>query len=132
MATILESEAAFAARVLEHGLTRAQLAWLSDKGFNNLSKLAFALATPGTVPTEDALKELLDDNIVDNVNVGQLSSIRRLIFDAQTLCASQIKSIISGRYQGRKAELGPAERATRIQAQKDRLLGMELILIAVS
>ena len=131
MATILESEAAFAARVLEHGLTRAQLAWLSDKGFNNLSKLAFALATPGTVPTEDALKEFLDDNI-DNVNVGQLSSIRRLIFDAQTLCASQIKTIISGSDQGRKAELVPAERATRIQAQKDRLLGMELILIAVS
>ena len=52
----------------------------------------------------DALKALLDDNI-DNVTIGQLSCIRRLMFDAQTLCASQI--------------------TTRIQHQKGRLQGLE-------
>lgn len=125
MATILESEAAFNARALEHGLTRAQLERLQNQGLTNLSKLAFSLTTPGTVPPDDALKGLLADNL-DEVTIGQLSSIRRLMFDAQTLCASQIKTTISGADHGRKAELVPAERATRIQQQRTRLQGMEL------
>ena len=90
MATILESEAAFNARALEHGLNRAQLLRLQNQGLNNLSKLAFALTTPGTVPTDDSLKVLLDDD-PDAVATGQLSSIRRLMFDAQALSASQSK-----------------------------------------
>eukprot|EP00435_Cladocopium_sp_Y103_P029765 s285_g7.t1 len=125
MATILESEAAFNARAGEHGLTREQLRRLQDQGLVNLSKLAFAVTTPGTTPSDDALKNLLDDD-PDSVTIGQLSSIRRLMFDAQTLCASQIKSTLSGSDVGRKAELVPAERATRIQNQKIRLQGMEL------
>eukprot|EP00435_Cladocopium_sp_Y103_P014075 s1805_g3.t1 len=125
MATIPESEAAFNARATEHGLTRAQLQRLQDQGLTNLSKLAFAVTTPGTVPGDDALRGLLSDN-PDEVTIGHLSSIRRLMFDAQTLCASQIKSTLSGSDVGRKAELVPAERATRIQNQKTRLQGMEL------
>ena len=108
MATILDSEAAFNARALEHGLTRPQLVRLQAQGLVNMSKLAFALTTPGTVPTDDALKGLLDDNPQD-VTVGQLSSIRRLMFDAQTLCASQIKTALHGTDAGKKAELVPAE-----------------------
>lgn len=125
MATILESEAAFNARALEHGLTRPQLQRLQDQGLTNLSKLAFSVTTPGTVPSDESLRGLLAEN-PDEVTVGQLSSIRRLMFDAQTLCASQIKSTLSGSDSGKKAELVPAERATRIQGQKTRLSGMEL------
>eukprot|EP00435_Cladocopium_sp_Y103_P041695 s2024_g11.t1 len=125
MATILESEAAFNARATEHGLSREQLRRLQNQGLTNLSKLAFAVTTPGTTPTDDALRGLLSDDH-DEVTIGHLSSIRRLMFDAQTLCASQIKSTLSGSDVGRKAELVPAERATRIQNQKTRLQGMEL------
>eukprot|EP00435_Cladocopium_sp_Y103_P038892 s848_g10.t1 len=125
MATILESEAAFNARAGEHGITRVQLTRLQNQGIVNLSKLAFSITTPGTVPPDDALKQLLSDD-PDTVTVGELSSMRRLMFDAQTLSASQIKTVLSGSDTVRKAELVPAERATRIQAQKNRLQGMEL------
>ena len=37
-----------------------------------------------------------------------------------------IKSVLGGAESSKKAELVPAERATRIQAQKGRLQGMEL------
>eukprot|EP00435_Cladocopium_sp_Y103_P035379 s386_g9.t1 len=122
MATILEPEAAFNARAIEHALTRPQLVRLQNQG---LVKLAFALTTPGTVPADEALRGLLDDD-PDAVTVGQLSSVRRLMFDAQTLAASQIKTTITGTDAGKKAELVPAERAQRIQNQKQRLQGMEL------
>ena len=125
MATILESDSAFNARAFNHGLTRPQLQRLQNHGLTSLSKLAFSITTPATVPTDDALRGLLDEN-PDEVTVGQLSSTRRLMFDAQTLCASQIKSTLNGSGSGKKAEFVPAELATRIQGQKTRLLGMEL------
>lgn len=113
MATILESEAAFSARALEHGLTRPQLERLRNQGLANMSILAFALTTHGTVPSDDALKALLDDNRND-VAVGPLSSIRHLMFDAQTLCASRIKTTLRGSDVGKTAELVPAERKNSI------------------
>ena len=48
------------------------------------------------------------------------------MFDAQTLSAAQVKHILAGNEAARKAELVPAERAQRIQNQKERLAGMEL------
>ena len=48
------------------------------------------------------------------------------MFDAQRLCASQIKTISHGSDVSRKAELVPAKKATRIENQKTRLLGVEL------
>ena len=125
MATILDSRAAFIARAQEHGLTNDQLNRLRDQGITSLAQLAFALATPGTAPDEESLKNLLSDN-PDQVTVGQLSSIRRLTFDAQTLSAAQVKHILAGTETARKAELVPAERSQRIQDQRDRLLGMDL------
>eukprot|EP00435_Cladocopium_sp_Y103_P025259 s2284_g6.t1 len=125
MATILESEAAFNARAIEHGITRAQQQRLQNHSIVNLSKLAFSITTPGTTPPDDALKQLLADD-PDTVTVGELSSMRRLMFDAQTLSASQIKSVLGGTESSKKAELVPAERATSIQNQKTRLQGFEL------
>ena len=73
MATILESDSAFNARAFNHGLTRPQLQRLQNHGLTSLSKLAFSITTPATVPTDDALRGLLDEN-PDEVTVGQLSS----------------------------------------------------------
>ena len=125
MATILDSTAAFSARAVEHGLTQTQLQRLNGNGITSLSQLAFALTTPGTSPADDALRGLLHDD-PDQVTVGQLASIRRLMFDAQTLSAAQVKHVLSGSEAAKKAELVPAERAQRIQDQKVRLAGMEL------
>ena len=125
MATILDSTAAFAARALEHGLTEGQSQRLQGQGINSLSQLAFSLATPGTAPGDEALKTLLHDD-PDQVTVGQLASIRRLMFDAQTLSAAQVKHVLAGSDAAKRAELVPAERAQRIQAQREKLSGMEL------
>lgn len=125
MATILDSTAAFAARALEHGLTEGQSQRLQGQGINSLSQLAFSLATPGTAPGDEALKTLLHDD-PDQVTVGELASIRQLMFDAQTLSAAQVKHVLAGSDAAKKAELVPAERAQRIQAQREKLSGMEL------
>ena len=56
MASLLESPASFKSRALHHGLTEAQYLDLAGKGIDSLSKLAFAVTTPGTTPTEEALQ----------------------------------------------------------------------------
>ena len=112
MATILESRAAFEARALEHGIAQDQLDRLKAKGLINLSKLAFSISTPGTSPEDESLKLLVNDD-PDLVTVGQPASIRRLMFDAQTLCASQVKHILAGTEPTRTSELVPAERASQ-------------------
>ena len=125
MASILESKAAFKTKALEHGLTEVQVTRLTGQGITNLSKLAFAITTPGTPPPDDSLKGLLADDIT-TVNVGSLSAIRRLTFDAQTLSAAQVKHALAGTDTGRKVELVPAERSQRIADQKTRMAGMDL------
>ena len=123
MASLLESTAAFRARAASSGLTEAQIAHLVNNGVNSLSKLAFAVTTPGVTPSEDALKGLLDDDPT-RVNLGGLSAIRRLMFDAQTLSIALVKQTVEGTDGTMKAELAPAERAQRIADQKTRLGGV--------
>ena len=125
MASILESTAAFDTRARSHGLSAAEVTTLSNAGVNSLAKLAFAISTPGVSPTEIELRRLLNAANPDAVSIGSLSSIRRLMFDAQTLAIQQIKSQVDGSDSAKK-ELVPAERATRIEAQRVRLAGYDL------
>ena len=125
MANILDSEAAFQAKAADHGLAEQHILRLKASGVTTLNGLAFSVTTPGTAPGEQALKELISPD-PDVVTVGQLSSIRRLMFDAQTLCAAQVRAALAGGDTSKKGDLVPAERNKRIQDQKARLLGMVL------
>ena len=125
MANLLKSSAAFREKALECGLLDAQLAVLEGKGIDTLATLAYVLTTPGVTPSELALRELLDSTSPDAVSLQALASIRRLTFEAQTLCIAQIKASIETEGEP-KVELAPAERAQRIAAQKRRLAGFDL------
>ena len=124
MASLLESPASFKSRALHHGLTEAQYLELAGKGIDNLSKLAFAVTTPGTTPTEEALRRLLNDARPEAVTLGDLSAIRRLMFDAQTLSVAMVKQAVEGNDGQTKSELSPPERSHRIADQKTRLTGI--------
>ena len=95
-------------------------------GVDTYSKLAYAVTTPGTTPSEEGLRLLLNRAHPEAVTVGALSSIRRLMFEGQTMVIAQIKRSVEGTESAKTAELAPAERESRIQAQKLRLVGLEL------
>ena len=97
---------------------------LAGKGYT-LATLAYVLTTPGVTPSEAALRDLLDSATPESVSLQALASIRRLMFEAQTLCIAQIKASIETEGET-KVELAPAERAQRIAAQKRRLSGFDL------
>ena len=125
MASILKSQAAFKERAEDCGLTPPQIDGLVAKGVTSLSVLAYTLTTPGVTPDEASLRSLMDDADPASVTVQTLASIRRLVFESQTLAISQIESIIESDVD-KKVELAPAERATRIKDQRGRLAGYDL------
>ena len=80
------------------------------------------MTTPGTTPTEEALRRLLNDVRPESVTLGDLSAIRRLMFDAQTLSVAMVKQAVEGNDGQTKSELSPPERSHRIADQKTRLV----------
>ena len=127
MSSILESEATFKAKALSHGLTDGEVNDLVARGVNSMSKLAFALTTPGVTPDEGSLRRLINDGDPGSVTLGTLSAIRRLVFEAQTLSIALVKSAVEGTEMAGKVELAPAERSHRIAAQKTRLQGVSFM-----
>ena len=77
MASLLESTASFKGRAISHGLSEDQVESLVRRGVNSLSKLAFAITTPGVTPSEASLRSLLDGDAPDAVTIGDLSALRR-------------------------------------------------------
>ena len=126
MTSLLKSEAAFKERALECGLTEAECNALISRGVTTLSAVAYAVSTPGVNPTEAALRGLLSQDNPDAVTIGSLAAIRRLVFESQTLAIAEVKLAIEGSDGDKRSELAPAERASRIAAQKAKLAGYDL------
>ena len=126
MASLLKSQAAFKERALECGLTDAEYAALVSRGVTTLSGAAYAVSTPGVNPTEQALRGLLNPSSPDDVSVGSLAAIRRLVFESQTLAIAEVRLAIEGTDGAKRSELAPAERTSRVAAQKTRLCGYDL------
>lgn len=125
MASVLESSAAFESRAASCGLSEAEINILKAQGVTTLAKLAFAITTPGSNPSEDNLRSLINSSDPHAVVVGTVSALRRLMFDAQTLAVQHLKSQVEGGESSKK-ELVPAERAERIRKQKQKLIGYDL------
>ncbi|CAJ1387722.1 unnamed protein product [Effrenium voratum] len=123
MASLLESEAALRARAAEHGLTSDEINGLISQGLTTLSRVAFAVTTPGVNPDDGALRRLLNAAEPDRVNLGSLACVRRLVFEAQTMAIHQVRSNLENTEGSQKPELVPAERASRIREQARRLNG---------
>ena len=123
--SLLNSTAAFKARALSHGLTQGIVDSLVSKGITSLNQVAYALTPPGTAPSEQALRLFIDADKPEDVTAGQLASIRRWVFEAQTLSVSQLKQQIEGA-DSKVKELPADERRFRLAEQKRRLAGMEL------
>ena len=119
MVSLLKSPAAFLQRAKENGLADDVIASTTLQG------LAYCLTFPGTSPTEDQLRSLLNPAEPATVTRGALSAARMLMFEAQTMSLASLKQAIEHN-EDRKVELAPAEREDRILRQKGKLQGLDL------
>ena len=96
MASIPESSAVFLERCAAVGLGESETTILQNAGITTLAKLAFSVGQPGETPSTDDLKGLIREGD-EAVSVGQLSCIRRLVFEAQTIMIAQVKSLVENK-----------------------------------
>ena len=93
-------------------------------GVTSLARLAFAASPPGTTPTDEQVTSLFGGTVVPNV--GTLASLKRLVFEAQTLVVADVKSKVTKKDDVIPANMAPAERENRINEQRKRLSGLRL------
>ena len=124
MGTLLESKEALRSRGLEVSLTLEEVNALITNKVDSLASLAFAACPPGEAPTNDQIDALFSGLIVPNP--GTYASMKRLIFEAQTLLSAELQNKVHKTDDQAKAKLAPAERDNRLKEQKTRLEGLRL------
>ena len=119
MGTSLESVNALS-RALEVALSNAEASALESNGITSLARLAFAACHPGQTPTDAQLQPLLHPI---PLNPGNTASLKRLIFESQTLVCNEVK-IKANRKDDASTTFAGAERDARIEQQKQRRTGL--------
>lgn len=120
MGALLESKEAFKARALEVNPSATEVPALLDQGTDTLARVAFAASPPGQSPSDAQLPGLFPGSHM--ATPGCLSSLKRLIFEAQTMVIADVKAKIARREDQPSITLA-AEREQRIREQRQRLTG---------
>ena len=121
MSTSLESTNALRSRASEVALTAEEVTAWTNNGISSLARLAFAACAPGQTPTDDQLTALLRPV---PLNPGNAASLKRLIFEAQTLICSEVKNKAGKREDSSHVSFAAPERDARIVQQRNRLTGL--------
>ena len=123
-ASTLDSGAVFEQRATTFGLGAAQIAAFKAAGITSLAKLAFATGFhPGSA--DDTMFVVFVETVLGGEQTpGIMSSVRRLHFEAYTLCAAELKQRLDQTDESAPKRLPVAERAARRQEQKTRLVGL--------
>eukprot|EP00435_Cladocopium_sp_Y103_P017156 s916_g4.t1 len=124
---LTDSVAALDRQAAQLGLHNEYVTGLKAAGLNTLGKLAFACGQPGTPATEANIRTLLQDAAPSRaITVGDLATMRRLIFEAQTSVIAQSRALADPAADPSTHKLPQAERMARITDQRTRLTGLNL------
>ena len=124
MSTLLESKEALRSRGLEVSLTVEEIEALITNRVDSLARLAFAACPPGEAPTNEQIDGLFNGLVT--LNPGTYASMKRLIFEAQTLLSAELQNKVHKTEDQTKTKLAPAERENRVKEQRTRLEGLRL------
>ena len=120
----LDSEAAFKERALKVGLTVANHAILEREGYNTFGSLAFAVSASPNSVSEDEVKDWIRAVFTPAPEHHQVSCLRRLLFEAQALSISDMKTRVEPSNDLVTRKMPVAERLARQKAQEARLTGV--------
>ncbi len=126
-ATVLESEATFQMQAQRAGLTQSYIDCIKAVSLGALGKLAYAVTTPGTSPTELQVNNFLNAmRPAVAPSVADTTAMKRIVFEAQTLTIANLRSSMVAADDTAAKKVAPAERSARIEGQKTRLRGLDL------
>ena len=125
MVSVLDSEAHFEQKVKEVGITSPNLAVLKNRGFKTLSQVAYMVSQPG-VPMPEADFNTFCATHFGSFSIGEISSLRRLIFESQTLTVASLRLQVSDPDASSKQKMPEAERDVRLGNLRRSLPGLTI------
>ncbi|CAE7815496.1 unnamed protein product [Symbiodinium sp. CCMP2592] len=120
----LDPQAAFQERCLRIGMTPELYGKLKDKGYDTFGKIAFAAASSPQALTDEAIDVWLATVVDPRPSAFQVSVIRRLLFESQSLNIADLRTRVEGQPENTIKKLPTAERIARQEAQQARLKGV--------
>ena len=124
---LTESTAAFEKQAANLGLEDGWIQALKNAGVTTLGRLAFSCGQPGTPVTEQDVRNLMTaSDPGGRITVGDLATMRRLIFEAQTAVVALARSQADPNADPTLRKMPPAERSSRIANQRVRLQGLSM------
>lgn len=125
--SLLESTATFRQQAMRAGLTEPWIESFKNSGFDRMSTMAYAVTTPGSSPSSEQIQEFLFQiRPGTSATLSELTAVKRLIFEAQTYTVASLRSSVMTPDDSSNKRIAPAERTSRIEAQKQRLQGLDL------
>ena len=123
MATILDSEAHFSARCSQIRITDASARELTRLGFKTVGQFAYAIGQPGQPLPEDEWRAWVGSHF-GSANSGDVASLRRLLFECQTLMLADLRDQIANPSASAARPVPDAERERRLSALRVKLPGI--------
>lgn len=123
--SLVHSTTALRDRATKAGLSAEETQAIIDSNVTSMAQMAFAIAPPGTAPTEQDVRDFYNGRVA--VNLGTITSTKLLVFQCHTLVVADIKAEVTKKDDpSSSCSLPSAERERRIAAQRTRLSGLRL------
>ena len=124
--SVLSSTAAFDRQCERVGLAQIWIGALKSSGITTLGKLSYAVSLPGTQPSADDMANFTATlRPGAPITLGDSSALKQLIFESQTMTVAELRSAMQSTEEVHR-KLPASERSMRIDAQKQRLVGLPL------
>ena len=124
MASLIDSEAHFSKRAGEVRLGDAALRTLRRLGLNSMGSLAYAHGQPGQPLDEASFTNWVQSTVDANVSLGDMSAIKRLLFESQTLVLAALREQVVNPDSAALKKVPEAEKGRRMKHLRDTLTGV--------
>lgn len=118
MTSIVDSEAHFAKRSEEVGLSDAGRRALNAAGYS------FGVGQPGVQVAEQEFQRFAANILGGMASMQDISAVRRLLFESQTLVMAQLREMVANPEAGAVRKLLIAEREAKMRQLRARLPGV--------
>ena len=126
MTSLVDSSAQYELRLRELGFDTPFTDALKAAGVRNLTNLAFTVGQPGQRLADNVVTNFLQTALGRAPSLQEVSSIKRLAFEAQTLLVATLRQQVEQKEDGEPRKIGFAERSTRMEALQRALSGVAI------
>ena len=125
MASLIEWEAQFLQRMKDLRVSENMQRKIVDAGFSTFGVLAYAHGQPGQSLADSQFESWVSNNLVSAASLADISCVKRLLFESQTLVLASLKEQVTGLSSDSIVKKLPsAERETCLSVVKKQLTGL--------